>query len=406
MSVVLGDTCCLCRIGIANRAARRGRVNTSNQTMFATADNGVSDEPDRMAASAPLADGAPPPGARTALVTGATGFLGLNLVRELTGAGWDVIALHRHGSDLKHLRRFPVRLAEAALEDPASLERAAPEGLDAVFHTAADLSSWRGHRDRQTRANVDGTRHMVELALRRKARKFVHTSTTGVYGLPREPFDESAPHLGLGSGFHYQHTKALAEDEVRARRRRGLDAVILNPANIIGAFDGAAVWSRLIVLAATGKLPAVPPGGGSFCHGAAVARAHVAAVEKGRTGENYILGGADASYRDVVRTLGGHHGARAARPHRAGVPAARPAGDGPGVALHGPRAVRHPRRGRVPERQPRLPQRQGGARVGLRTGDAARHARGQLPLAPGRGAVLIPLCQIDEFPNEFESDHF
>jgi nucleoside-diphosphate-sugar epimerase len=239
-----------------------------------------------------------------ALVSGATGFLGLNLVRELTGAGWEVIALHRCGSDLKHLRRFPVRLAQAALEDPDSLERATPEGLDAVFHTAADLSSWRGHRDRQTRANVDGTRRMVELALRRNARKFVHTSTTSVYGLPREPFDESAPHRGRGSRFHYQHTKALAEDAVRAGVARGLDAVILNPANIIGAFDVRSSWSRLIVLAATGRLPAVPPGGGSFCHAAAVARAHVAAVEKGRPGENYILGGADASYRDLVRTLG------------------------------------------------------------------------------------------------------
>jgi dihydroflavonol-4-reductase len=242
---------------------------------------------------------------RVALVTGATGFLGLNLVRELTSTGWDVVALHRRGSDLKQLRRFPVLLAEAALEDPAALERATPEGLDAVFHTAADLSSWYGHRDRQTRVNVYGTRHMVEVALRRKARKFVHTSTTGVYGLPREPFDESAPHLGRGSRFHYQHTKALAEDVVRAGVGSGLDAVILNPANIVGAFDARGPWSRLIILAATGKLPAVPPGGGSFCHAAAVARAHVAAVEKGRAGENYILGGADASYRDMVRTLAG-----------------------------------------------------------------------------------------------------
>jgi nucleoside-diphosphate-sugar epimerase len=240
-----------------------------------------------------------------ALVTGATGFLGLNIVRELTAAGWDVVALHRPRSDLKHLRRFPVRLAEAALEDAASLERATPEGLDAVFHTAADLSSWHGHRERQTQVNVDGTRRLVEIALRRKARRFVHTSTTGVYGLPREPFDEFAPHLGRGSRFHYQHTKALAEEAVRAGVERGLDAVILNPANMIGAFDARSPWSRLIVLAATGRLPAVPPGGGSFCHGAAVARAHVAAVVNGRTGENYILGGADATYRDVVRTLGG-----------------------------------------------------------------------------------------------------
>jgi nucleoside-diphosphate-sugar epimerase len=253
-----------------------------------------------------------------ALVTGVTGFLGLSLVRELTAGGWDLVALHRLGSDLKYLRRFPVRLAEAALEDPSSLERATPEGLDAVFHTAADLSSWRRHRDRQARANVDGTRHMVELALRRKVRKFVHTSTTGVYGLPREPFDESAPHLGLGSAFHYQHTKALAEVEVRAGVARGLDAVILNPGNIIGAFDSRSSWSRLIVLAATGKLPAVPPG---------VARFATAPPS------------------------------RAACPHRAGVPAARrrPV-DGLELALHGPRAVRHSRRGRVPQRQPCLPQ--------------------------------------------------
>src|SRR4051812_49273552 len=161
-----------------------------------------------------------------ALVTGATGFLGLNLVRELTAGGWRVIALHRPNADLKYLRRFPVEPAVATLEDAASLDRAMPEGLDAVFHAAADLSSWHGHRDRQTRANVDGTRHLVDVAVRRGVRKFIHTSTTSVYGLPRLPFDETAPHLGRGSGFHYQHTKALAEVEVRAGIARGLDAVI------------------------------------------------------------------------------------------------------------------------------------------------------------------------------------
>ncbi|MGL4550689.1 MAG: NAD-dependent epimerase/dehydratase family protein [Gemmataceae bacterium] len=239
----------------------------------------------------------------TALVTGATGFLGLNLVRELTAAGWRVTALHRPDADLKYLGRFPVTRAVATLEDPSALDRAMPEGLDAVFHPAADLSSWHGHRDRQTRTNVDGTRHLVDLAVRRGVKKFVHTSTTSVYGLPRQPFDETAPHLGRGSGFHYQHTKALAEEEVRAGIARGLDAVILNPANIVGSYDYRSSWSRLIVLAAEGRLPAVPPGGGSFCHAAAVAKAHVAAVTRGRRGENYILGGADASYRELVLTL-------------------------------------------------------------------------------------------------------
>jgi dihydroflavonol-4-reductase len=227
---------------------------------------------------------------RTALVTGATGFLGLNLVRQLTDAGWEVIALHRPGSELTYLRRFPVRLAEATLQ-AESLQRAVPDGLDALFHAAADISSWHRHRDRQTRANVDGTRHLVEAAIRQGVLKFVHTSTTGVYGLPGQPFDEAAPHLGRGSGFHYQHTKALAEDEVRRGIDRGLDAVILNPANIVGPYDVHSSWSRLIRLAVEGKLPAVPPGRCSFCHAAEVARAHVAAAERGRTGENYILAG-------------------------------------------------------------------------------------------------------------------
>ena len=81
-----------------------------------------------------------PSSARTALVTGATGFLGLNLVRELTDGGWKVIALHRAGSELKYLRRFPVRLIEATLEAD-SLQRVVPDGLDALFHAAGDVSS-------------------------------------------------------------------------------------------------------------------------------------------------------------------------------------------------------------------------------------------------------------------------
>ena len=208
---------------------------------------------------------------KTAFVTGATGFLGLNLIAQLTALGWNVLALHRAQSKLQYLKRFPVQLAEGSIEDAASLERALPEDVDAVFHVAADVSFWSAHNARQARTNIDGTRHMVAVALKRGVKKFIHTSTTSVYGFPREPFDETAPHLGKHSWFNYMHTKTVAEEEVRLGIARGLDAVLLNPANIVGPYD-ANNWSRLIRLAAAGKLPRVPPGRASFCHVVEVAR--------------------------------------------------------------------------------------------------------------------------------------
>jgi nucleoside-diphosphate-sugar epimerase len=239
---------------------------------------------------------------RTAFVTGATGFVGLNLVEQLTRLGWDVVALHRASSDLTYLRRFPVRLVEATLEDPAALVRAMPEGVDAVFHAAADVTFWSRHRARQTRTNVEGTRNVVAAAVKRSAARFVHTSTTAVYGFATPGFDEAAPHAGRGSWFQYMHTKALAEEEVRRGIAEGLDAVILNPANVVGAYDRHN-WARLIRLAAHGTLPRVPAGCASFCHVTEVARAHVTAVARGRTGDNYILAGTDATYQDTVRLI-------------------------------------------------------------------------------------------------------
>jgi nucleoside-diphosphate-sugar epimerase len=236
---------------------------------------------------------------RTAFVTGATGFVGISLVQELVRCGWNVIALHRPTSDLTHLKQLPVRLVQGVLDDTASFEHSVPEGVDAIFHTAADVSFWSRYNARQTRTNVEGTRNIVEVALKRKARRFIHTSTFVVYGFATRPFDETFPQNGRGSWFNYMHTKALAEEEVRHGIARGLDAVVLNPANIIGPFDRYN-WARLIRLAAQGRLPSIPPGRGSFCHSVEVARAHVAAVDHGRTGENYLLAGADATYKQAV----------------------------------------------------------------------------------------------------------
>ncbi|MFA5957652.1 NAD-dependent epimerase/dehydratase family protein [Hyphomicrobium sp.] len=239
---------------------------------------------------------------KTAFVTGGTGFVGLNLVEHLTQSGWDVVALHRPNSELTHLKTYPVRLVEGMIEDSSSLDRAMPEDLDAVFHVAGDTSMWPGHRQRQWRTNVDGTRNMVSTALAKRSKKFIHTSTSGVYGLPEAPFDETAPKLGKGS-FNYQHSKAVAEEEVAKAVDQGLDAVILNPANVIGRYDWGS-WSRFILKAANKQLPLIPPGRACFCDVGSVVRAHVAASEKGRTGHNYLLGGDEASYSEIVQIVG------------------------------------------------------------------------------------------------------
>jgi dihydroflavonol-4-reductase len=244
-----------------------------------------------------------------AFVTGGTGFLGVNLIEQLVAQGWQVTALRRPTSDLSEITRFPVDLVEGDVTDPGSLRRAMPQAVDAVFHLAADTSVWSRHDHRQTRINADGTRNVVEAALAGGARRFMHTSTWNVYGLEQGEIRESSPQLGASSWINYNRTKFLAEEEVREGIRRGLDAVIINPAHILGRCDRRG-WARLIIAAHERWLPGVPSGAGTFCHAAAVARAQIAAVARGRTGQNYLMSGADASFVELFRVINQVTGAK------------------------------------------------------------------------------------------------
>ena len=241
--------------------------------------------------------------ARTAFVTGANGFVGLNLVQELLAQGWRVIALHRAGSDIKYLQRMRAERAVGDVTHRASLMRALPEAVDAVFHVAGDTGLWARNNAQQDRVNIEGTRHMVAAALEKRARRFVHTSTISAYGLQRGRIDERSEQLGRVSPVNYQRSKFLAEEEVRAGIARGLDAVILNPGAIMGAYD-THNYARVTMLVVAGKLPGIPPGSLPFCHVREVAKAHVAAFERGRKGENYLLGGTDARFLELVREIG------------------------------------------------------------------------------------------------------
>lgn len=235
----------------------------------------------------------------TAFVTGATGFVGLNLIQELQGAGWRVIACHRAGSDLRHLQRLGPELRVADVLDLPALLAALPEQVDAVFHLAASINFWRPRNLEQSLINIQGTRHMVEAALQRKARRFIHMSSLAAWAPGQgDLIDESTPSRAQGHPVNYFRTKWLSEQEVLNAIPRGLPASVLNPGNILGPYDSQ-TWARSFRMAKRRQLPVLPPGGGPFCHVQDVVRATVAAAERGRVGERYVLGGVHASYAEL-----------------------------------------------------------------------------------------------------------
>lgn len=228
---------------------------------------------------------------RSAFVTGATGFLGLNLVRELIEQGWRVYALHRRNSDLQYLRDLPLALVEGDILDPQSLAEAMPEKVDVVFHVAGDTSMWSKNDAMQTGINVEGTRNVIQAALDKRVGRLVHTSTLSAFGRHKNVVDESTPSNAQDSFINYERSKYEGERLVlKAVARDGLDAVVVSPGAIMGPYDST-TWAEVFFMLRDGKMPALPPGSISFNHVHEVVKAHIRAAEVGRCGELYLLGG-------------------------------------------------------------------------------------------------------------------
>jgi dihydroflavonol-4-reductase len=249
----------------------------------------------------------------SAFVTGGTGFVGLNLIQQLRAAQWEVTACHRQSSNLELIRRFGPRLVVADIVDREAVLAAMPERPDAVFHLAASVNFWQPRNAEQTRVNVDGTRNVVLAALERKAQRFIHMSSAAAWGpSDGDVIDETTPSRAPGHRVNYFRTKWLSEQEVLRGIERGLLAVIINPANILGPYDPN-TWSRAFSLAKQGKMPFSPPGSAPWCHVREVARALIVAVERGGIGERYLLGGTHASYREVFQIVNELLGQKAPR---------------------------------------------------------------------------------------------
>lgn len=241
---------------------------------------------------------------RTAYVTGSTGFLGLNIVECLKEEGWNVIALRRKTSNTRDLDRMGVTQVEGDVTDIESLRRSMPDKVDAVFHVAADTGMWSKLNERQNRINIDGTRNVVQVALEKQVGRFIHTSSIGAFGNIHGPvIDETTPSCALDSKINYYRSKYFAEQEVFKGIEKGLDAVILNPAQIVGPYD----YNYTPLMFDTikkGGMMAVPRGSTVCGHVKDYARAHVAAYHKGRTGERYLLGGVHATYGELFQSIG------------------------------------------------------------------------------------------------------
>jgi dihydroflavonol-4-reductase len=235
-----------------------------------------------------------------ALITGGTGFLGANLADGLLKQGWDVRILRRATSPLDAVQDLNVEHTIGDVTDLDSL-LAAMKDIEIVFNVAAISSYWRNTAELIYRVNVNGARNVFEAAARSGVRRVVHTSSAAAVGIisgrsatEADPFNQPARQ------FPYGHSKWLTEAIVRERVKAGQDIVMVNPTGIIGARDINWISGSILREAKRGHIPVIPQGGVNFVAVQDVVAGHIAAVEKGRAGERYILGGENLTNRQTA----------------------------------------------------------------------------------------------------------
>jgi dihydroflavonol-4-reductase len=240
-----------------------------------------------------------------ALVTGATGFVGANVVRELLSAGATVRALVRPGSNRRALAGLAVELTEGDLTDGDSLGRAVA-GIATVYHVAADYRLWAPDPRPLFRANVEGTRAILEAAGQAGATRIVYTSTVGALGIPKDgtPGDETTPVSLADMVGPYKRSKFMAEQVAVEFAAKGLPVVIVNPSAPVGPWDVKPTpTGQMIVDFMTGRMVATLDTGLNIVHVRDVARGHLLAAARGRVGEKYILGHENLSLASIGRLL-------------------------------------------------------------------------------------------------------
>ena len=259
-------------------------------------------------------------------VTGASGFIGANLVHELLARGHEVRALLRPNADLRGLEGADFEPVNGDVTD-ASSYRATMRGCDWCFHVAASYHLWLADYRPMYEANVTGTRLILQTAAEAGCSRIVYTSTVGCIGLPQEingvvtPTDENTPVSEAQMSNHYKLSKWKAEVAALEWVKAGAPVVIVNPSTPIGPRDVKPTpTGQVIVDFLNRQMPAYLDTGLNWVHVRDVAMGHIAAAEKGRVGERYILGNASSNWTmketfDVLADVSGLPAPKMQVPH-------------------------------------------------------------------------------------------
>jgi len=245
-----------------------------------------------------------------AFVTGATGFLGSHVARVLAEQGAELRLLVRPTSDLRNIKDLNADRVVGDLRDSASIEKAL-SGCEVVFHVAADYRLWVRGRDsgEMYRSNVEGTRGLIEAARKQGVRRVVYTSSVATMGFTSTTnkgsvADEESPVSLAEMIGHYKRSKFMAEQAAVEAARSGVDVVIVNPTTPIGERDiKPTPTGRIVLDFLKRKFPAYVETGLNLVDATECARGHVQALEKGRSGERYILGGENLTLKQILDRL-------------------------------------------------------------------------------------------------------
>jgi dihydroflavonol-4-reductase len=240
-----------------------------------------------------------------AFVTGATGFVGSHVARALAQQGADLRVLVRPNSNKKNLEDIKADLFTGDLRDPASLEKALA-GCDVAFHVAADYRLWVRDPDQMYRANVEGTRAILQAARQNGVRRVVYTSSVATMGFTSngQPADENSPVSLAHMIGPYKRSKFLAEQVAIEAAHAGQDVVIVNPTTPVGERDiKPTPTGRIVIDFLKKKFPAYVDTGLNLVDVKECALGHIAALEKGRSGERYILGGENLTLKQILDKL-------------------------------------------------------------------------------------------------------